>query len=182
MLLDLLDDLFLADDPDAHFAPGNFIVGLQHLDALQGLLLGGLVSLDCEVNLLHGLLDGLVSEPSLGDWVHALLHYDADYLGQSARLLGIPLLVGDLQFTPLQDHLYDFYFGFVGEELVEVRLLCHSAMRGILEDLISLQHLRHIILDPIAPVEGLVPVAGNFEVLVVDLVSDGGHIGHLYIC
>ena len=52
-------------------------------------------------------------------------------------------------------------------------------MRGVLEDLLDLEHFPQILLEPISPIDGLVPVAGNLEVLFVDFVLDLGDISHL---
>lgn len=134
------------------------------------------------MNFADGLLDGFVSEPPLGDRVHALFHDNVDDFGERAGLLGVPFLVGDLQLPPLQDDFDDFEFGLVGEELVEIGFFGHCAMGRILEDLVCLQDLGYIILHPVAPIQSLVAITGDFEVLVVDLVSDGGNVRHLHVC
>lgn len=51
-------------------------------------------------------------------------------------------------------------------------------MGRIFKYLIGLENFRNIILHSITIIEGLVAVASNLEVLVVNLVSDNGHVGH----
>ena len=55
-------------------------------------------------------------------------------------------------------------------------------MRGILEYFLRLQDFGHILLHPVAVVHRLVPVARDFEVAIVYLVANGGHVGHLHVC
>jgi hypothetical protein len=97
-----------------------------------------LVELEGEVDVLDGLLDVLRSEAALGDGVHALFHNDLDYVCEDVARLSLPLLIADLQLSPLEDDLDDLPLGLAGEELVEVGLLCEGAVRGILVDLLDL--------------------------------------------
>lgn len=93
LLLYLPQVLLLTGDLNSHIAPDYLVLALEQFYALEGLLLRRLVGLDCEVDLLDCLLDGLVGEPALGARVHAFLHDDVDDLGQDCRLLGVTLLI-----------------------------------------------------------------------------------------
>lgn len=55
-------------------------------------------------------------------------------------------------------------------------------MGGILKNLIGLQDFSDIVLNAVPPVECLVAITCDFEVLVVDPVANGGHISHLHVC
>ena len=51
-------------------------------------------------------------------------------------------------------------------------------MGGILKYFFDLKYFWEVLFDSVSEVEGLVPIAGDFEHFVVDLVLDGGDVGH----
>jgi hypothetical protein len=98
---------------------------LYEFDAIEGLFLGGLVEFDREVDFLDGEFDVVRSESAFGGGMHAFFHDDLDDVCEYVGLLGLSLLIADLQFSPFQDDFDDFLLGLVGEELVEVCLFGH---------------------------------------------------------
>lgn len=178
--LQLLLHLLLKGHADLHLAPGNFVALLKQLDAVQSLLLGWLVELQGEMNILYRQLDVLGSESALGRGMNALLYDDLHDVCENVSLLGFPFLVADLQLAAVQNDLDDFSLGLAGEELVEICLFGKSAVRCVLINLFDLQNLRNVFFKPVSPVHSLVAVAGDFEIFVIDLVANGCHIGHLH--
>lgn len=116
---------------------------------------------------------------SSSDGMDTFLIDDVGDISLHVENLNFPLLVSDLEVPLIQNNLDDLCLGFVGEVFVQVGLLCDQPMVCILVNLIRLEDLGYIIFEPVAPVNGLVPVAGNLECLVVHLVLDEGHVCHL---
>lgn len=54
-------------------------------------------------------------------------------------------------------------------------------MRSVLVNFLNLKDLGEVFLKAVAPVDCLVAVAGDLEVLVVDLVADRGYVGHAHL-
>lgn len=113
---------------DLHLAPCNFIPLLKQFDAVESLLLGWLVELQGEMNILNGQLNVLRSESALGGGMNALLYDDLDDVCENVALLGFPFLVTDLQLAAVENDLDDFSLSLAREELVEICLFGKSAV------------------------------------------------------
>lgn len=131
------------------------------------------------MNVLEGLTDVFKGESAFGCWMDTLLYDDFDDIASHVVLLEFSFLVGNLKLPSLENNFDDLFFGFAGEELVEVSLLSNSAMGGVFIDFFGLKDFGDVFLDTVSPIEGLVTVAGDFEVFFVDVVTDGGNIGEL---
>ena len=155
---------------------------MKQFYAFQGLFFGRLISLNSEMNIFQGLTNVFEGESAFGGWVDTFFDDDFDDIGSHVVLLELSLLVGNLKFASFENDLDDLLFGFVGEELVEIGFFGDSSMRGILIDFLCLEYFRNILFDTVSPVEGLVTIAGNFEVFFVDVVTDGGDICQFDVC
>ena len=133
------------------------------------------------MNVLQGLTDIFEGKSALGGWMDAFFDDDFDDIGSHVVLLELSLFVGDLQFASFKDDLNDLFFGFVGEELVEIGFFGHSSMRSVFINFLCLKDFRNILFDTVSPVEGLVTITGDLEVFIVDLVPDSGDVSQLNV-
>jgi hypothetical protein len=150
---------------------------LKQFYAFEGLLFGWLIGFHCKVNVLESLTDVFKGKSAFGCWMDTFLYDDFDDVASHVVLLEFSFLVGDLKFASLENNFDDLFFGFTGEELVEVSLLGNSAVGGVFIDFFSLKDFRDVLFDTVSPIEGLVTVTGDFEVFFVDVVTDGGNVG-----
>ncbi len=131
------------------------------------------------MNVFESLADVFKGKPAFGGWMDTLFNDHFDDVASHVVLLEFSFLVGDLKFASLENDFDDLFFGFVGEELVEIGLFGNSAVGGVFVDFFGLEDFRDVLLDTVSPIEGLVTVAGDFEVLFVDVITDGGDVGEL---
>lgn len=64
------------------------------------MLLGWLVQLQGEVDILDGYFDGFGGKSTFGGRMHTLFNDYLDDIGQNVRLIHFSFFVADLQFSP----------------------------------------------------------------------------------
>lgn len=82
--------------------------------------------------------DVFEGESAFGGWVDAFFDDDFDDVGGHVILLELSFFVRDLKLASLEDDFDDLFFGFVGEEFVEVGFFGYGSMGGILVDFLGL--------------------------------------------
>ena len=138
-----------------------------------------MIELHRKVYVFYSCLDGFQGEVASSSRVNTLLVNNIGDICLHIENLDLPLLVSDLEISFVQNELDNFSLSLVGEVLVEVCLLSNLTMVCVLVNLIALKYLSYVVFEPVAPVNSLVSIAGDLEDLVVDLVLDEGHVGHL---
>lgn len=108
----------------------------------------------------------------------AFFYYDFYDFSQYICQLRLSFLIADLQLSSFENNLDDLPLGLVSEELIKVGLLGDGTMRCVFVDFFNLKYFCEVFFESVSPVEGLVSIAGDLKLTIVDLITNGCHIRH----
>ena len=103
---------------------------------------------------------------------------DLHDIGQYVCQLRLSFLITHLQLSSFENDFDDLPLSLVSEELIKVSLLGDGTMRCIFIDFFDLKYLCKVFFESVSPVEGLVSIAGDLKLTIVDLITNGCHIRH----
>lgn len=170
--------IFLEGNTNFHLSSRDFISLLEEFNAIQSLFLGRLIEFQRKMYLFYCQFNILSRKSPLRHWMNAFLNYDLHDISQYVRQLSFSLFITHLQLSSFKNDLDDFPLGLVCEEFVEVCLLGDGSMRCIFVDLFDLEYFCEVFFESVSPVEGLVSIAGDLKLTIVDLITNGCHIRH----